>query len=72
MSSVLRMEWTDAGCLAFASGFEGVMLTCPRCHALLPRDESHRCGDRMETTNPKEKLKSPGGASELPRRQTCL
>ena len=43
----LEMEWTDDGCVAKAEGFSGVMLTCPRCQELLPRDEEHRCGDRL-------------------------
>ena len=45
----LEMEWTDTGCNAKASGFSGVMLTCPRCQELLPRDTEHRCGDQAET-----------------------
>jgi len=40
----LEMEWTDEGCVALAKGFDGVMLTCPRCQASLPRAEEHRCG----------------------------
>ena len=43
----LEMAWTDDGCVAVASGFSGVMLTCPRCQALLPRDAEHRCGDEV-------------------------
>lgn len=43
----LEIEWTDDGCVAKAEGFSGVLLTCPRCQALLPRDEEHRCGDRV-------------------------
>ena len=42
--NILEMEWTDEGCVAKASGFAGVLLTCPRCQELLPRDEEHRCG----------------------------
>lgn len=42
--NTLEMESTDTGCVAKASGFDGVMLTCPRCQALLPRDHEHRCG----------------------------
>jgi hypothetical protein len=42
--NTLTMEWTDDGCVATASGFEGVLLTCPRCQELLPRDVEHRCG----------------------------
>lgn len=51
--NTLEMEWTDTGCVARASGFSGVMLTCPRCQALLPRDEEHRCGDMLPAP-PKE------------------
>lgn len=40
----LEMEWTDEGCFAIADGFEGVMLTCPRCQELLPRNAPHICG----------------------------
>jgi len=43
----LTMEWNDQGGVAMAEGFTGVMLTCPRCQALLPRGEEHRCGDRI-------------------------
>lgn len=43
----LQMEWTDEGCVAKADGFSGVLLTCPRCQAQLPRGEEHRCGDRL-------------------------
>lgn len=51
----LEMTWTEEGCVAVASGFSGVMLTCPRCQATLPRDEVHRCGD--EVVAPKNKKK---------------
>ena len=47
MNNTLEMEWTDDGCVALASGFPGVMLTCPRCREALPRDTEHRCGDRL-------------------------
>jgi hypothetical protein len=43
----LNMEWDDDGCVAKASGFAGIMLTCPRCQELLPRDAEHRCGDKV-------------------------
>jgi hypothetical protein len=47
MANILKVEWNDAGCLAFASGFKGVLLSCPRCKEQLPRDADHRCGDRV-------------------------
>ena len=40
----LEMEWTDEGCVAVAEGFDGVLLTCPRCQSPLPRGERHVCG----------------------------
>ena len=43
--NTLEIEWTDTGCRATARGFEGVMLSCPRCQDLLPRDGEHVCGD---------------------------
>lgn len=55
----LEIEWTDTGCVAKATGFKGVMLTCPRCQELLPRDTEHRCGDRLAP--PVKKLKKPKG-----------
>jgi hypothetical protein len=51
----LEMEWTDTGCVAVASGFSGVLLTCPRCQELLPRDKEHRCGDAAITPKPKKR-----------------
>ena len=55
----LEMEWTDTGCVAKADGFKGVMLTCPRCQALLPKDGTeHRCGDRLAPpAKPRKKAK---------------
>lgn len=44
--NTLEIEWTDTGCVAKATGFKGVMLTCPRCQELLPRDTEHCCGDK--------------------------
>jgi hypothetical protein len=57
--NVLEMEWTDEGCVAYAEGFDGVILTCPRCQEPLPRDIKHRCGDKLagqakRTRKPKE------------------
>ncbi|MGA9668380.1 MAG: hypothetical protein WBQ94_04185 [Terracidiphilus sp.] len=49
----LEMEWTDEGCFAIAEGFEGVMLTCPRCQALLPRNAPHICGEIPKQPAPK-------------------
>lgn len=57
----LEMEWTDEGCVAAAEGFEGVMLTCPRCQALLPRGEEHRCGNTLPT--PQKPRKRPTKAA---------
>lgn len=51
----LEMTWTEEGCVAKAEGFSGVMLTCPRCQALLPRNEVHRCGDEVLPPNPNPK-----------------
>ena len=42
--NALEMEWTDEGCRAVARGFEGVLLTCPRCQEPLPREGVHICG----------------------------
>lgn len=60
--NTLKMTWTDEGCVAVATGFAGTMLTCPRCQALLPRDEVHRCGDEVarpakKTVGKKRKMK---------------
>ena len=43
----LEIEWTNTGCVAKATGFQGVLLTCPRCQEQLPRDTEHRCGDQI-------------------------
>ena len=43
----LEVEWNGDGCVALASGFSGVVLICPRCQEVLPRDVEHRCGDRV-------------------------
>lgn len=53
--NTLEMEWTDTGCVAKASGFAGVVLTCPRCQELLPRDIEHRCGDKAALPDKKPK-----------------
>lgn len=53
--NALEMEWTDEGCVAKATGFSGVLLTCPRCQELLPRDTEHRCGNKA--TAPLKKRK---------------
>jgi hypothetical protein len=50
----LDMEWDDDGCVAKASGFAGIMLTCPRCQEVLPRDVEHRCGDKVTETIPSQ------------------
>lgn len=56
--NTLEMEWTDEGCVAKATGVEGILLTCPRCQELLPRDGEHRCGNVAITAKkPKSKLK---------------
>ena len=55
--NMLEMEWTDTGCKASARGFEGVLLTCPRCQELLPRDGEHRCGDAVISTKKSNKLR---------------
>jgi hypothetical protein len=44
MRNTLSIEWNDEGAVAIAEGFPGVMLTCPRCKAQLPRGTEHRCG----------------------------
>lgn len=56
--NTLEIEWTDKGCVALATGFAGVMLTCPRCQELLPRDTEHRCGDRIAPPVKKRKAKA--------------
>lgn len=53
--NALEMEWTDTGCTAKAFGFAGVLLTCPRCQELLPRDVEHRCGDAATPAKPRRK-----------------
>lgn len=59
----LEIEWTGDGAVARAEGFEGVMLTCPRCQALLPRGEEHRCGDRVAP--PVRKRKPSGKTNKI-------
>jgi hypothetical protein len=49
----LEIEWNEKGCVVKASGFDGVLLTCPRCHELLPRDAEHHCGDRLKAPSKK-------------------
>ncbi len=56
--NTLEMEWTDEACVVKVTGFEGIMLTCPRCQELLPRDSEHCCGNIATTLKkPKSKLK---------------
>jgi hypothetical protein len=54
----LEIEWTDDGAVARAEGFKGVLLTCPRCWLALPRDQEHRCGDRVVKPVKKRKAKA--------------
>ena len=54
--STLEMEWTDEGCTAKATGFSGVLLTCPRCGEQLPRDVEHKCGNDVALKANKQKL----------------
>ena len=60
----LQIEWDDKGCIAKAEGFEGVMLTCPRCQALLPRDGDHRCGDKAAPVISKRKPRKKAEATQ--------
>ena len=53
--NVLEMEWNDEGCVAKASGFKGLYLSCPRYQERLMDGVEHRCGGkfRMNTGNPR-------------------
>jgi hypothetical protein len=55
--NTLEMEWTPEGCTAKASGFTGVLLTCPRCGEQLPRDVEHKCGNAATPTPKKRTTK---------------
>ena len=55
--NALEMTWTDEGCVAKATGFSGVLLTCPRCQQALPRDTEHRCGKDAELPKAKKLAK---------------
>lgn len=65
--NILEMEWTDTGCKATASGFAGVLLTCPRCQEPLPRDTPHLCGDQVKTKMEVKTSNNVGGSESLAR-----
>jgi hypothetical protein len=45
----IEMEWTDTGAVVKSS----MQIGCPRCHATVPPNSEHRCGDRMAPSKKK-------------------
>lgn len=56
----IEMEWTEKGALVRST----IPLCCPTCHAMVPANVEHRCGDRiLPTPKPKKRAKRGGVAA---------